>query len=50
MLGDGLNEFETKLLPLLRKLEAAPSDDESMDAILTMLENDYPKVMSGRWR
>jgi len=44
ILGHGLNEFETKLLPLLRKLEAAPSDRESMDAILTMLENDYPEV------
>ena len=44
MLGDGLNEFETKLLPLLRQLEAAPLDDESMDAVLTMLENDYPEV------
>lgn len=44
LLGDGLNEFETKLLPLLRKLEAAPLDDESMDAVLTMLENDYPEV------
>lgn len=44
MLGDRLNEFETRLLPLLRKLEAAPSDDESMDAVLTMLENDYPEV------
>jgi len=44
MLGDGLNEFETKLLPLLRQLEAAPLDIEIMDALLTMLEDDYPEV------
>ena len=44
MLGDRMNAFETTLLTLLRRLDRAPLDALSVDAVLTMLERDYPKV------
>jgi len=44
MLGDGMNEFETRLLPLLRQLEEAPLNAERMDAVMEMLETEYPEV------
>ena len=44
LLGDGLNAFETKLLALLRAWEADPSDETRGDAVLAMLEKDYPAV------
>jgi esterase/lipase superfamily enzyme len=44
MLGERMNEFETQLLPLLREIEAEPFDSDRVDAVLTLLENEYPQV------
>ena len=42
--GEAFNELETKLLALLRQLQAASADTAPLDAVLTMLEADYPAV------
>lgn len=44
LLGSGQVAFERRLLPLLRRLEAAPADEAALDTLLAMLEDDYPVV------
>jgi esterase/lipase superfamily enzyme len=44
VLGEAMNEFETRLLALLRELEASPADPARMDAVLSFLEDEYPDV------
>jgi esterase/lipase superfamily enzyme len=44
ILGEETNAFETKLLELLRQLETAPAEKAPLDAVLTMLEDEYPNV------
>jgi esterase/lipase superfamily enzyme len=45
-LGPELPEFESKLLPLLRALEAAPEDPQAMAAVLELL-GAYPRIGAG---
>lgn len=44
LLGPEQTAFERRLLPLLRQLEAAPADAARLDAVLGVLEDDYPAV------
>ncbi|HMC15420.1 MAG TPA: alpha/beta fold hydrolase, partial [Albitalea sp.] len=44
LLGDGLVAFEARLLPLLRELEAQPANPARVEAVLALLEADYPAV------
>jgi esterase/lipase superfamily enzyme len=44
LLGDGRVAFEARLLPLLRELEAQPANAKRVEAVLALLEEDYPAV------
>ncbi len=44
MLGGRMNQLEARLLPLLRQLEADPFDAARVDAVLALLEDEYPDV------
>lgn len=44
LLGAKMNAFETELLALLRKVDHAPLDVASVDAVLEMLDKDYGAV------
>lgn len=44
ILGEAMNDFEARLLVLLRALEASPADPARMDDFLSFLEDEYPRV------
>lgn len=44
LLGAKMNEFESRLLPMLRAMEASPLDSDMVDQTLEMLEDEYPDV------
>lgn len=44
LLGGRMNQLEARLLPLLRRLDADPFDAARVDAVLSLLEGEYPVV------